>query len=142
MTDFLTPEDRSRLMSKIRGKDTRPEKTVRQLLWHAGFRYRLNDRKLPGTPDLALARYRTAVFVNGCFWHRHDCRKGTKLPKTNRQYWLKKFADNAARDAANLRILSQYGWTTTVIWECRMEEGTQHLLLELSEKRRREKDRT
>ena len=118
MTDVVDRETRSRMMSRIRGKDTLPELRVRRYLHAAGLRFRLHDRCLPGRPDLVLPAHRVAVFVHGCFWHRHPfCRYATS-PAERREFWLDKFARNVVRDQRNLILLEQTGWTTFVIWEC------------------------
>lgn len=114
-------------MSRVRNKGTAPEIYVRHAVWHAGFRYRLNVRKLPGTPDLALRKYQTAVLVQGCFWHGHDCRKGRR-PATNTEFWNKKLDGNIARDAANQEKLKSLGWAVFIIWECRLGQDTEVLL--------------
>ena len=101
MSDFLTRESRSALMSRVRNRGTAAERYVRRAVWTAGFRYRLNVRKLPGPPDLALRRYRTAVLVQGCYWHGQDCRKETRRPVSNQESWNRKLDGNIARDAAN-----------------------------------------
>ena len=131
MPDFLSPADRSALMSKIRGRDTQPERYVRRQVWAAGFRYRLHDRKLPGAPDLVLKKYRTAVLVQGCFWHGHDCLKGSRRPATNQEYWNTKLERNIARDAANRAALESLGWTVVQIWECNIRADTAVLLQHL-----------
>lgn len=131
MPDFLSPADRSALMSKIRGRDTQPERYVRRQVWAAGFRYRLHDRKLPGAPDLVLKKHRTTVLVQGCFWHGHDCRKGSRRPATNQEYWNTKLERNIARDAANRAALESLGWTVVQIWECNIRADTAVLLQHL-----------
>ena len=131
MADFLSKERRSALMSRVRNSGTEAERYVRQAVWHAGFRYRLNVRKLPGAPDLVLRRYQTAVLVQGCFWHSHDCRKGQKRPATNTEFWNKKLDGNLARDAANQAKLKDLGWNVFVVWECRLKEETEVLLIHL-----------
>ena len=135
MADFLTKEHRSALMSRIRNRGTAAERFVRHAVWHAGFRYRLNVRKLPGAPDLVLRRYRTAVLVQGCFWHGHTCRKGQKRPATNTEFWNKKLDGNIARDDANQAKLKELDWTVFVIWECRLEADTSNLLTHLRRRR-------
>ena len=135
MTDFLTPERRSALMARVRNRGTAAERQVRQAVWADGFRYRLNVRKLPGIPDLALPRYRTAVMVQGCFWHGHDCRKGQRRPATNQDFWNHKLDGNLARDAANRAKLQALGWAVFVVWECRIQEDTAALLQHLNELR-------
>ena len=115
--DVHTPETRSFNMSRIRGRDTLPELTIRRILWARGYRYRLYKKGLPGKPDMVLRRYRAAIFVHGCYWHRHGCR-ATTTPATRRDFWLRKFEDNMARDTLNLESLREAGWRVLVIWEC------------------------
>ncbi len=128
MADFLTKENRSALMSRVRNKGTLAERFVRRAVWSSGFRYRLNVRKLPGAPDLVLRRYQTAVLVQGCFWHGHDCRKGQRRPATNQEFWNNKLDHNIARDAANRARLQGLGWTVFIVWECRLAEDTNKVL--------------
>ena len=135
MTDHLTKEARSSLMSRVRGRDTAAERYVRKLLWGAGFRYRLNVRALPGTPDLVLRRHKTVVFVQGCFWHGHDCRKGRRRPTSNTSFWNQKLDGNVARDARNRARLEDLGWTVLVVWECCLKEDTAALLVRLNAER-------
>lgn len=105
-------------MSGIRGKDTKPEIRIRKLLHAAGFRYRLHDKKLPGRPDLVLPKYRTAIFVHGCFWHGHrDC-KLFRLPSSRQDFWREKIAGNVARDERDVGKLLQSGWKVAIVWEC------------------------
>ena len=132
MADFLTKDRRSALMSRVRNRGTAAEHYVRHAVWHAGFRYRLNVRKLPGTPDLVLHRYRTAVLVQGCFWHGHDCRKGQTRPATNTEFWNTKLDGNIARDTSNQAKLKDLGWTVSVVWECRLQDDTVDLLTHLN----------
>jgi len=108
-------------MSRIRGADTRPEKTVRALLRASGIRYRLNVPTLPGRPDVVVPKLRVAIFVHGCFWHHHDCTKGRKLPMKNRRFWKAKIMRNAQRDAESTRELEQSGWRVVTIWECELK---------------------
>ena len=131
MSDFLTKEKRSALMSRVRNRGTAAERYVRHAVWTAGFRYRINVRKLPGAPDLVLRRYNTVVLVQGCFWHGHDCRKGQRRPATNTDFWNRKLDGNIARDAANRSKLQALGWTVFVVWECRLREDTDALLVHL-----------
>ena len=105
-------------MARVKGRDTGPERAVRSLLWSAGYRYRLNRRDLPGTPDIVLPGRRAAVFVHGCFWHGHDCPRGARQPKANAEYWRAKIARNVARDARNQADLTALGWRPLVVWEC------------------------
>ena len=132
MSDFLTTNERSALMSVVRNKDTAPERFVRRHLWRAGFRYRLHARQLPGSPDLVLPRFRTVVFVQGCFWHRHDCRKGRSLPKANREFWRRKLLGNVKRDRQVHDCLRGLGWTVYLVWECNLLEDTEKLLSHLT----------
>ncbi|MCE2882069.1 MAG: DNA mismatch endonuclease Vsr [Planctomycetaceae bacterium] len=117
MTDTLTKAERSSLMSRIRGKDTKPEVFVRSALHRAGFRFRLHGAALPGRPDIVLPRHRTVVFVHGCFWHRHGCRLSSE-PATRRAFWREKFARNRARDQRTARALRNLGWRVVTVWEC------------------------
>ena len=121
-------------MSRVRNRGTAAELYVRKAVWGAGFRYRLNVRKLPGAPDLVLKRYHTVVLVQGCFWHGHNCRKGRR-PASNREFWDRKLDGNIARDAANQTKLQDMGWTVFLIWECLLEENTECLLAYLSRSR-------
>ncbi len=117
-----TPEQRSRTMRAVKGQDTSPEKTVRRLIHHMGYRYRLHRRDLPGKPDLVFASRRKVVFVHGCFWHGHGCKRGARMPKTNVDYWRRKIGRNVERDAehhANLRAL---GWDVMIVWECELKD--------------------
>ena len=117
--DKLTPEQRHRNMAAIRGKNTKPEMIVRRGLWSRGFRYRLNHRRLPGHPDIVLRKYRTCIFVNGCFWHGHDgC---WKIPKSNREFWVAKIRRNKERDKEEQRKLAAMGWHCITVWECELK---------------------
>ena len=127
MADSMNPETRSRVMSRISGRNTRPEMYVRHAVWHAGFRYRLHLRSLPGAPDLALARHCLIVFVNGCFWHQHGCSR-SRRPSSNREFWDRKLDDNIARDVRNRAALQELGWSVFTVWECSLEENTSELL--------------
>jgi len=115
--DPLTRAERSALMSRIRGADTKPELVVRSALHRAGFRFRLHGRSLPGRPDIVLPKYGTVIFVHGCFWHRHGCRLASE-PRTRRDFWRAKFAANVARDSRNARALRALGWRVLTVWEC------------------------
>jgi len=120
--DRLDTEARSRLMSKVRGKDTAPEMAVRRFLHAAGLRYRLHDRTLPGRPDLVFKSRRVAVFVHGCFWHQHVGCPRAKLPTTRASFWRQKMETNAARDRRSIRRLRSMGWRALVVWECEIGE--------------------
>lgn len=117
--DILTPEQRSEVMRRVRGKDTKPEKLLRSALHRAGFRFRLHRRSLPGAPDIVFPSRRKAIFVHGCFWHSHRCKRARK-PASNRDYWIPKLAENKKRDARNRRRLTALGWSSLVVWECQL----------------------
>ena len=114
----MTPEQRSHCMAAIKGKDTKPEMIVRKYLFSRGLRYRVNNRKLPGSPDIVLKKYKTVVFIDGCFWHGHEGCKYFRLPKTNVDFWRHKIAMNIARDYANNVDLHLTGWKVIRVWEC------------------------
>jgi DNA mismatch endonuclease (patch repair protein) len=116
--DRISTEARSALMSKVRGKDTTPEMTVRRLSHRLGYRYRLHAKELPGHPDLVFPSRRKVIFVNGCFWHRHRCSSGRETPKSRMDFWLPKLERNRKRDIENQRRLRRMGWDVLVIWEC------------------------
>ena len=118
MTDVMTPEQRSRCMAAIKGKDTKPEILVRKFLFSRGLRYRVNNRKLPGSPDIVLKKFKTVVFIDGCFWHGHEGCKYYRLPKTNADFWRHKITLNIARDYANNIYLQLEGWRVIRVWEC------------------------
>ena len=120
--DILTPSQRSEVMSRIRGRDTRPELRVRSWLHRQGFRFRLHGRDLPGRPDIVLPRFRTVIFVNGCFWHLHDGCPAGRIPRSNSSFWKKKLTDNRSRDERNLRALRAMGWNPIVVWECEVNK--------------------
>lgn len=116
--DRLTVTARSRMMAKIRGADTKPERIVRSTAHRLGLRFRLHRRDLPGTPDLVLPRHRLAIFVHGCFWHRHEGCRRSSVPATNVDFWTEKFERNMARDRAAVSALERTGWRVAIIWEC------------------------
>ena len=146
MTDKMTPAQRHYCMSRIHGKGTKPELKVRQWLWRHGYRYRLNVKSVPGKPDIVMRRYRTAIFVNGCFWHGHfvhfgveslelrvesqlevesgvlkvDSSQCCKIPQTNREFWVNKIKRNQERDQRNYQVLHDNGWQVIVVWECQL----------------------
>lgn len=105
-------------MSRIKGKDTKPEMLVRKFLFSHGFRYRLHDKKLPGKPDIVLHKYKTVLFIHGCFWHGHESCRYYAIPKTRTEWWLAKITGNKIKDADNIVKLRQHGWKVIVIWEC------------------------
>ena len=118
MADTMTPEQRSRCMSAIKGKDTKPEMIVRKYLFSKGLRYRLHVRSLPGNPDIVLPKYKTVIFINGCFWHGHEGCKYYRLPKSNVEFWKSKIINNKNRDVLNEIKLKVLGWRVIRIWEC------------------------
>lgn len=118
MPDVVDKQTRSRMMSGIRGKNTRPELLLRHALHKRGFRYRLHDRKLPGRPDLVLPKYRAVIFVHGCFWHRHPGCRYTTTPSTRTEFWLPKFQRTIEHDKEVLDQLATNGWRIAVVWEC------------------------
>ena len=150
MTDKMTPAQRHYCMSRIHGKGTKPELKVRQWLWRHGYRYRLNVKSVPGKPDIVMRRYRTAIFVNGCFWHGHFVHFGVeslglrvesqlevesgvlkvdssdccKIPQTNREFWVNKIKRNQERDQKNYQLLHDNGWQVIVVWECQLQPKT------------------
>lgn len=119
--DTITQAERSALMSRIRSKDTKPELVVRSILHRLGFRFRLHRKDLPGRPDIVLPRHRKIILVQGCFWHGHTCKLASK-PKSNQSYWSPKIETNRARDARNLNMLIQQGWTVMELWECEIRK--------------------
>lgn len=122
MADVHSTEKRSYNMSRIHAKGTKPEETVRKYLFSKGFRYRKNDPRLPGKPDIVLPKYKTVVFVNGCFWHRHEGCKYFVWPKNNAEFWRKKIMSNVERDNRNYSELKEKGWSVVVIWECELKD--------------------
>ena len=128
MVDKVSKTVRSRMMSAVKGKDTTPEKLVRSILFREGFRFRLHTTKLSGKPDIVLPRYRTIVFVHGCFWHGHGCRKGRDRPRIRVNFWNAKLDRNITRDAANQTELTTLGWKVFVVWACQIEADTSYVL--------------
>lgn len=123
MADFLSPDERSERMSRIRSKDTVPELALRKILHRFGLRYRLGGAGLPGKPDLVFPRYRSVVFVHGCFWHRHKGCKIASVPKSNVGFWTAKFEKNVARDARVAQELAALGWRVFIVWECELSSA-------------------
>lgn len=122
MADVHTPERRSYNMSRIKGRDTQPEKTLRSLLHRNGLRFRIHDKKLPGHPDVVLPKYRSVIFVHGCFWHRHPGCRYASVPKTRSAFWNEKFSRNVERDRRNVFLLEKAGWNTIIVWECELKK--------------------
>ncbi|WP_316196017.1 very short patch repair endonuclease [Bradyrhizobium sp. SZCCHNRI3052] len=123
MPDFLTPEQRSERMSRIRSRDTKPELVLRRELHRLGLRYTLGNKRLPGKPDIVLPRHKAAVFVHGCFWHRHAGCNIATTPKSNTPYWQEKFDRNVSRDARVRAELESQGWRVFTVWECELQSG-------------------
>jgi DNA mismatch endonuclease (patch repair protein) len=118
--DTLSPAQRSERMARVRSKDTRPEMIVRRTAHAMGYRYRLHDRRVPGSPDMVFRRRRKVIFVHGCFWHGHDCKLGARPPKSRIEFWSTKIAGNRRRDERTLEELQKAGWQSLVIWECQL----------------------
>lgn len=136
MTDIMTPEQRSRCMAAVKSNDTKPEMIVRRYLHSLGFRYGLHNKKLPGSPDIILRRFKTVIFINGCFWHGHENCNNYRMPKSNVDFWQSKINRNRARDERNLNDLQKLGWRVIVIWECQLKtkelrEQTFHEILNI-----------
>lgn len=121
MSDIFSLQKRSAIMSKIGGKNTKPEILVRKFLFSKGFRYRINVKTLPGKPDIVLPKYKTVIFINGCFWHGHNCKKG-KLPSSNIDFWKEKISNNKSRDDKNSDLLIKLGWKVIIIWQCEISK--------------------
>ena len=127
--DPLTPEERSQRMAMIRSIETKPERKVRSLLHQLGFRFRKNVKELPGCPDIVLPRYRTVVFVHGCFWHRHSkCSRGKAIPRNNQAYWISKFQRNVERDNENQKKLVSEGWKVLIVWCCELKKSPEDVI--------------
>lgn len=122
MTDVYDKEKRSAVMARVKSKNTSPERTVRRVLTALGARYRLHRKDLPGNPDIVMPGRRLALFVHGCFWHGHDCARGARVPKANRDYWLAKVSRNRARDAKAMEALRADGWRVETVWECELKD--------------------
>ena len=132
MADTLTKEKRSWNMSRIAGKNTKPEILLRSLLHRKNFRFRLHDKRLPGKPDIVLPRYRTVIFVNGCFWHRHENCKCAYTPKSRQEFWLKKFEGTVRRDREKQEMLENMGWQVIVVWECELIKKHGKIITDIS----------
>ena len=128
MSDKLTPEKRSWNMSRIKGKDTKIEVEVRKYLFSKGYRFRKNDKRYPGKPDIVLPKYHVAIFVHGCFWHRHEGCKDATTPKTRTDFWLEKFDKNVKNDQIKQEKLRELGWKVIVIWECELKRSFQETM--------------
>ena len=120
MGDIYSKRKRSEIMSKISGTETKPEILVRKYLFSKGFRFRKNDKRLPGRPDIVLPKYKTVIFIHGCFWHGHHCKAG-KLPETNKEFWGNKINSNIERDKKNQHKLEKLGWKIIIVWQCKLK---------------------
>lgn len=129
MTDRITPEKRSWNMRRIKGKDTKIEVEVRSWLFSRGFRFRKNDKRYPGKPDIVLPKYKTVIFINGCFWHRHTGCKYATTPKTRTEFWLEKFERNVRNDELHRQQLEDMGWKVITIWECQLKRNSFEITL-------------
>ena len=130
MSDHLTIEQRHKNMAAVKSKDTKPEMVVRKYLWSRGFRYRVNNPRLPGHPDIVLRKYRTCIFVNGCFWHGHEGCKYYRVPKTNTEFWERKISRNRERDREEQKQLARMGWHCITVWECELKGERREKTLE------------
>ncbi len=137
MVDTLSSEKRSWNMSRIQGKDTKPELLLRSMLHQTGFRFRRHDSRLPGRPDIVLPKYKSVIFVNGCFWHRHKGCKYAYMPKSRLEFWRKKFEATVLRDQKKTGQLLEEGWKVLTVWECDLKKNQEALLSELTTKIRR-----
>ncbi len=122
MVDIISVVQRHRIMSAVHSSSTRPELILRHILWRLGYRYRINDKRLPGSPDIVLPKYRTVIFVHGCFWHGHKGCKNYTIPKTNTDFWTAKVARNQERDQEVWRQLEAKGWFVIIVWECQLKK--------------------
>jgi DNA mismatch endonuclease, patch repair protein len=134
LLDVFSPEKRSEVMARIGGKNTKPEQLLRKELFRLGLRYRINVKSLPGKPDIVFPKYKTAVFVNGCFWHGHSDCKYFVLPKTRREWWLSKINETKTRDERNIHELEIMGWNVITVWECEMRNDLKGKVQQLYEK--------
>ncbi|MBN9304821.1 MULTISPECIES: very short patch repair endonuclease [unclassified Devosia] len=131
MADTLSPDRRSWNMSRITGKDTRPERQLRSILHRAGYRFRLHASSLPGRPDIVLPKYRTAIFVNGCFWHRHEGCSKAYTPSSRTEFWTTKFDATVARDAKKSAELRRLGWNVLTVWECELQKSPDSVIRQI-----------
>lgn len=134
MADIWDKEKRSKVMSKIRGKNTKPELILRKAIFRLGYRYRIHKKDLPGKPDIVLIKYKTVIFVHGCFWHYHNkCNEG-RIPNSNSEYWKTKLEKNIFKDKNNIKILKRNGWKVFVFWECEIEKNLDSILIKLTKR--------
>lgn len=139
MTDVHSKEKRSYNMSQIKGKNTKPEILVRKFLFSSGFRYRIHDSKLPGRPDIVLPKYKSVIFINGCFWHGHDDCKYYVMPKTRTDWWIEKINNTKSRDILKINELTNSGWNVHVIWSCEINKHSSGRLTKLVDEIRKSK---
>ncbi|QEM12218.1 very short patch repair endonuclease [Mucilaginibacter rubeus] len=132
--DIWPPKKRSEVMALVHSKDTKPEIKLRKALFALGYRYRIHDKNLPGRPDIVFPKYRTVIFVHGCFWHRHENCRAATTPKSNLEYWSPKFAANVARDSAHQKSLEAAGWNVIIIWECKLKTNLSSVISDIAEK--------
>ncbi|MDB5284394.1 MAG: vsr [Bacteroidota bacterium] len=129
--DIFSKEKRSEVMKKIKGKNTKPEMILRSHLFKQGYRFRLHQKNLPGKPDIVLKKFKTAIFVHGCFWHFHaDCREG-RIPSTNSKFWKEKLERNISKDKRDIKSLQEAGWQVLVVWECEIEKQIDNILVKI-----------
>jgi DNA mismatch endonuclease, patch repair protein len=129
--DTVDKKTRSKIMAAVGQKNTKPEMALRKVLHAIGFRYVINDKRLPGSPDLVFPKYHAAIFVHGCFWHRHGCKYST-LPKTKKEFWEEKFEANKKRDRRKISDLRKLGWKVKIVWECQVKGKSDHVLKKVS----------
>lgn len=134
MSDPFSPAERSAIMARVQSTGSVPEMKVRRAIHRAGFRYRLYRSDLPGKPDLVFPRFKLVVFVHGCFWHWHGCKR-SRMPEANRDYWTRKIGRNVERDQRNREALQNLGWDIAVVWECELQSGTEALITDLQQRR-------
>lgn len=137
MADTVSKEQRSWNMSRIRSRDTKPEVRVRSWLFRQGFRFRKNDRRYPGRPDVVLPKYHTVIFINGCFWHHHEGGRYGYTPKTRTDFWISKFKRNQINDKLNRDTLEQMGWRVIVVWECELKKDFEGVMKKIADSLRR-----
>ncbi len=140
MADNLSPEERSDIMRRVISKGTRPELVIRKIVWGLGYRYRLNVNGIPGKPDIAFKSRKKAIFVNGCFWHRHPSCPHTRTPKSNTEFWTNKFESTVKTDQKNYSKLAQMGWSYLIIWECEIKKSNYANLAEKIDQFMKEED--
>lgn len=134
MADIMTHSERSERMRKIKGKDTKIEVQIRSELFKRGYRFRKNDKRFPGTPDIVIPKYKTVIFINGCFWHHHSGCKLAQVPKAREAFWMEKFQRNKEKDIENIRAIQAMGWQVVTLWECEIKKHFETTIEKLCEK--------